>query len=258
MKTPLISVVIPSYNKVKHIAKTLESIVSQSYKNYEVIIQDGGSTDGTLEIIREYSTKYPKYITFVSKKDNGQLGAVNTGMKRANGEILTYINADDYYTGEVFKKLTDAYLKNTDALWFVGKGGVVNEKGEEIAKLITKYKNFLLNNYSHYLLLMTNFLMQPSVFFIKKAYQKYGPFTGTKDFIMEYDLWLILSQIKKPIIINLYLSNFRLEPSTKTGRLFKTLLKVDEDIVKKYTNNKIILLLHKIHNLGRKLLTKII
>jgi glycosyltransferase involved in cell wall biosynthesis len=248
---PKISIVIPSYNKVKYIQKTLESIVSQNYTNLEVIIQDGTSTDGTLEIIKKYAIKHPKIINWVSIKDKGQLDAINKGLKKAKGDIVTYINADDMYEERCLKAVADCYFENLDALWFVGRGSVIDEKGKGIAKPITAYKNFLLSLSSYTCLLSTNYLMQPSIFLTKRAYKKYGPFTGTDDFVMEYDLWLKIGKEKMPVVINKNLAKFRIEPSTKTKILFADLLKQDELIVNKYTKNKIILFFHKFHNILR-------
>ncbi len=132
MNPPLISVVIPSYNKVKYVEKTLKSIVSQNYTNYEVIIQDGGSNDGTVEIIKKYAKKYPQYVSFVSKKDGGQLDAINTGLKKAKGDIVTFINADDVYEAGAFESVVAHYIENPDALWFAGKGIVIDENDNEL------------------------------------------------------------------------------------------------------------------------------
>lgn len=256
--TPKISVVIPSYNKVKYIQKTLDSIVNQSYKNYEVIIQDGGSTDGTLEIIKKYASKYPNLINYESKKDGGQLNAINNGLKRATGEIVTFINADDVYTDGAFEAVVGHYIENPDAIWFAGKSVVINENDNEVAKYATLYKNFLLLHSTYYILLTTNFLMQPSVFLTNKALKKYGMFTGTKFAVMEYDLWLKLAKDSMPVVINKVLTNFRIERDTKTSSNPKELLLEDEKIVKKSTNNIFILLLHKLHNIGRLLAIKFV
>lgn len=256
--TPKISVVIPSYNKIKYIGKTLESIVNQSYKNYEVIIQDGGSTDGTLEIIKKYASKYPNLIKYESKKDGGQLNAINNGLKRATGEIVTFINADDVYTDGAFEAVVGHYIENPDAICFAGKSVVINENDNEVAKFATLYKNFLLLHSTYYILLTTNFLMQPSVFLTNKALKKYGMFTGTKFAVMEYDLWLKIAKDSMPVVINKVLTNFRIERDTKTSSNPKELLLEDEKIVKKYTNNIFILLLHKLHNIGRLLAIKFV
>jgi len=251
MKYPKISVVIPSFNKVKFIKKTLDSILDQKYSNLEVIIQDGGSTDGTLEILKSYHKKYEKIIKLESKKDNGQLDAINTGLKKATGEILTYINADDVYENKAFETVSGYFLENPNNLWFAGKGIVIDENGIEIAKIATRYKNFLFSINSRLFLLITNYLMQPSVFITRKAYKKYGQFTGTTNFIMEYEMWLRLAKLKMPCLINKNLSKFRLEANTKTKQMSEKLLDEDENIIKKFTNNIIILTLHKLHNLVR-------
>ncbi|MFZ3301981.1 MAG: glycosyltransferase, partial [Microgenomates group bacterium] len=180
MVSPKISIVIPSYNKVKYIKKTLDSIIDQNYKNFEVIIQDGGSTDGSLEVIKKYVKKYPSLMSYVSKKDGGQLDAINTGIKKAKGEIVTFINADDVYTKDAFESVAGHYMENPDALWFAGRGVVIDENDNEIAKPVTWYKSLLLGLNSYHLLLVTNYHMQPSVFLTKRAFKKYGLFTGTK------------------------------------------------------------------------------
>ncbi len=252
MQNPLISVVIPSFNKVKYIGQTLESIVNQKYSNLEVIIQDGGSTDGTLGIIQECAQKYPKVIKFESRKDKGQLDAINTGLGKATGDILTYINADDVYLSGALSEISKMYISNSSALWFAGRGKVINSNGREIAKIVTCYKNFLLSLNSKIYLLITNYLMQPSVFVTKKAWEKFGPFTGTSDFVTEYDLWLKITSHKMPVVTDKYLSGFRVEPSTITKTMTEKLLSEDEKVVKKYTGNIIILFLHMLHNYGRR------
>jgi glycosyltransferase involved in cell wall biosynthesis len=254
--TPKISVVIPSFNKIKYIGSTLDSIFEQKYPNLEVIIQDGGSTDGTVEIIKRFSKRYSMF--WESKEDNGQLDAVNKGLNKAKGDILTFINADDTYEPGAFAAISESYRVNSNSLWFSGRGIVVNEDNIEIARIVTWYKNLLLNISSFPLLLSTNYLMQPSVFFTRKAYEKYGPFTGTSDFITEYDLWLRFGNIKMPVVVNKLVARFRIEPSTKTKRMFNILLAEDWRIVNKYTKNPIILTLHRFNNLGRMLVGRFV
>jgi glycosyltransferase involved in cell wall biosynthesis len=253
-----ISVIIPSFNKVRFIGKTLDSIVSQNYQNIEVIIQDGGSTDGTIEIIKKYAQKYPNVIDFESKKDGGQFDAINIGLKKATGDILTFINADDVYCTNAFKAISNAYLINPDSLWFAGRSRVIDSDGKEIAKPVTWYKSLLLLLNSRFHLLATNYLMQPSVFITRKAWKKYGPFTGTSNFVMEYDLWLKIGSVSMPTVINKCLSNFRLSEDNISSVSFENTLKEDFKIVKKYTNNRLILLVHKLNNWGRVLMIKIL
>ena len=253
MKSPKISIVIPSYNKVRFIGLTLDSIIEQKYPNLEVIIQDSASTDGTIEIIKKYALKYPDIIKFESKKDKGQLDAINTGLKKSTGVLFTYINADDVYLPGAFAEVSKMYMSNSERLWFTGRGKVVKNKGEEIAKLVTWYKNMLLLINSRFCLLTTNYLMQPSVFITREALKKFGSFTGTPKFVMEYDLWLKISKRSVPQVSQKYFSAFRIEPSSISQTQTKDLLSEDEKIIKKYCKNPLIIALHKLHNLGRKL-----
>ncbi len=249
IKEPKVSVVIPSYNKDKFIGITLESILQQNYDNYEVIVQDGGSTDKTIDIIKSYKSKFRGKLKWLSKKDKGQLDAINKGLKKASGDILTFINADDVYEVGAFRKVGNNFKKNT--LWLAGKGKVINGKGIEVAKATTQYKNVLLKINNYNLLLVVNYLIQPSVFLSKTAYEKYGPFTGTDKFVMEYDFWLKLAKIEMPYVIDDYLSSFRMSGDNISSTDFKSTLLEDEEIVKKHTSNTMILGLHKLHNMGR-------
>jgi len=258
MKLPKISIVIPSYNKVDYIEETLKSIVSQKYPNLEVIIQDGGSTDGTLEIIKRYLDKYPNIFILESKKDNGQVDAINKGLKKATGDILTFINADDYYLKDALSSVGKYFLKRPNTLWLAGKGEVMDAKGNIKWNSSTNYKNFLLRKNKYHLLLMVNYLMQPSVFLSKEVYEKYGPFTGTKKFVMEYDLWLKIARDMMPKILNKTLSVFRLSGKNISSLAFKNTLKEDFNIAKKYTNDPIVLTLHELHNMARVVMISLV
>ncbi|WKZ25994.1 MAG: glycosyltransferase family 2 protein [bacterium] len=253
---PLISIIIPSYNKVKYIEKTLRSIVTQKNVRVEVIIQDGGSTDGTLDIIKKYAKKYPKLIKFVSKKDDGQLDAINKGLKKAKGEIVTFINADDVYEKDALFTVAEYYKENPNALWFAGKGIVIDENDIEIAKIATVYKSFLLKFNLYNLLLMTNYLMQPSVFLTKKALRKYGLFTGTKFAVMEYDMWLKIGKDQMPVVIDMYLSKFRISEGSISSVMYNELFSMDIKIVRKHSKNVIFVYTHKINNYFRILYLK--
>jgi len=251
---PKISVVIPSYNAEKYIRQTLESIFKQNYSNLEVIIQDGGSRDETVAIIKKFAQKYPKKIKWVSQKDKGQLDAIKKGLKKATGEILTYINADDIYQKEALLKVGEYFAEHTDTLWLAGKGDIINEQGKSRNSGVTSYKNLLLKINCYWFLLIVNYLVQPSVFLSKKAYQKFGPFQGEGRIIMEYGLWLKLGKVKMPVVLDEHLSSFRLTSSNFSSTQYKKLLKADFGIAQEHTHNPIVLWLHKLHNWARVLM----
>ena len=259
MQSPKISVVVPSFNKVDYIGKTLDSILRQNYSNYEVIIQDGGSTDGTLEIIQKYVKENPEIFRVESKNDGGQTNAINIGLKKAKGEIITFINADDVYKNGTFSEVAKAFQAYPEALWFAGRGEVIDKKGKKIAGFTTIYKNFLLSLNSGFYLLITNYFTQPSVFLTKKAFEKYGPFSGMANgTVMEYRLWLRLSKASMPKVINKILSAFRITEGNISSIAYVKILKEDESIIKKFTKNKFILLFHHFNNLLRVATIKII
>ena len=258
-KLPLISIVIPSLNKVAFIGKTLDSIFNQNYPNLEIIIQDGGSTDGTLEIIKKYSEKYPETLFWVSKKDDGQLDAVTSGLNKARGEIVTFLNADDIYESGALLTVGEVYVRNPKTLWIAGRGKIINGKGKEIAKFWKFCKDILLYINSYALLLATsNYLFQPSVFLSKTGYKNFGPFTGTKKFIFEYDLWLKLGRVFMPRVVFRNLSRFRISSNNLSSVMYKELLEHDLNVTSKYTKSWLVNVLHRLNNLARVFSVKLL
>lgn len=248
---PKISIVIPSYNKVSYIEATLCSIVEQRYPNLEVIVQDGKSTDGTVEVIKRFARKYPRLFKWESKKDGGQVDAINKGLEKASGDLLAFINADDVYKKEALLEIGKEFQQHTEALWLAGYGDIINSKGMVISPAVTNYKNLLIRINKFPLLLIVNYLTQPSTFISREAYRKLGPFSGTKNYVMEYDLWLKLGKTCMPFVIKKTLSSFRLTDDNISSTAAKQLLKIDNSLAEKYTNNSLFLVLHKLHNLGR-------
>jgi glycosyltransferase involved in cell wall biosynthesis len=108
---PLLSIVTPSYNQGVFIEETIRSVVEQDYPNLEYLVMDGGSTDGTVEILRDWELRLVgKSFTWVSERDKGQTDAINKGFARARGEILAWINSDDTYQPGAFAEVV-AFLQ---------------------------------------------------------------------------------------------------------------------------------------------------
>jgi glycosyltransferase involved in cell wall biosynthesis len=122
---PRLSIITPSFQQAAFIEKTLRSVLDQGYENLEYLVVDGGSTDGSAEIIERYADRL---AWWVSEPDDGQTHALNKGLERATGEVIAYINSDDYYRPGAFAAAMDA-LRGTDALWVAGDARFVFSDG---------------------------------------------------------------------------------------------------------------------------------
>lgn len=126
---PKISIVTACLNSAQFIEKTIESVLNQNYPNLEYIIIDGGSTDGTIEVIEKYKLQL-KY--FISEKDLGHANALNKGFKVSTGEIMGFLNADDIYMPWTFETISKVFLSFADVNWITGIQSFINRHGESI------------------------------------------------------------------------------------------------------------------------------
>ncbi|VEP12241.1 conserved hypothetical protein [Hyella patelloides LEGE 07179] len=205
---PRISIVTPSYNQGEFIEKTIRSILLQGYPNLEYIILDGGSTDRTVEIIRKYE---PWLDYWVSEPDKGQSDAINKGFSRTSGQILAWLNSDDYYLPQALETAGSyQWQENIGAIVGIGHG--VDIKGK-ISKTIQSPEL----NFTAFLDWMdySNF-SQPSCFFTKKAWQECGPLDVERNYCMDVKLWLDISKKYKFAPINQSLSHALVHQGSKT------------------------------------------
>ncbi len=179
---PKITIVTPSYNQGAFLEETIRSILLQNYPNLEYIIIDGGSTDNSVEIIK----KYAPWITFwVSEKDNGQSDAINKGLNKASGDILNWINSDDYLLPKALYHVGSFdWQPNTGALAGIGQKV---DTHKEIIYTPPYYEPITakeLTNWTE----GRNF-MQPSCFFSRQAWDSCGPINEELYFCMDVELW---------------------------------------------------------------------
>ncbi|WP_128545217.1 glycosyltransferase family 2 protein [Larkinella soli] len=121
---PKLSVVTPSYNQADYLERTILSVLNQNYPNLEYFIMDGGSTDGSVEIIR----KYERYLAgWVSEKDKGQVDAINKGFRRATGDLVGFQNSDDTFAPGAFQAVAEAVRKHPDDDVFYGHMYIIDE-----------------------------------------------------------------------------------------------------------------------------------
>lgn len=206
----MISVITPVYNGVRFMECCIKVVFGQNYPEVEHIIIDGGSTDGTFDVIKKYAEKYP-HIRWISEKDQGQSDAMNKGIGMAKGEILNFLNVDDFYepgvlnrVGEIFKTLPEPSL-------LVGNCNVCGDNGE--LKYINKPTQLGLRD----LLIGKSYPVNPSAYFYHKLlHQKIGLYKTDNHYVMDVDFLLRAVQEAKVRYVDEVFGNFRLIEGTKT------------------------------------------
>lgn len=208
---PKISVVTPSFNQGQFLEKCIKSVIKQDYPDFEYIIIDGGSTDNSLDIIAEYR----QYLAYsVSEPDNGQSSAINKGFKKAKGELVVWLNSDDYYLPGAFRKVAEAYARNPEASFYFGNGLRVDSKGMKKSRF---FESETVNFNRDALLYCLNYILQPATFINASYLKKIGFLDEGLDYGMDTDLWLRLSKEKMPAFIPETLAASREYGDTKTS-----------------------------------------
>jgi glycosyltransferase involved in cell wall biosynthesis len=222
MDKPLVSIVTPSFNQTRYIETTIRSVLEQEMPSIEYIIVDGGSNDGSVDVIRRYADKL---AWWVSEKDKGQTDALNKGFSQAKGEILAWLNSDDTYEpGAVAAAVK--YLSDHPEIGMVyADTNFIDEKGRVIGRFPAAQTDYrrLRQGYVH--------VPQQAAFFRAALWRQVGPLDPDFYFAMDYDLWVRLAKLA-PVA---YLpgqtwANFRLHTSGKTiaadDRCWPEMLKV--------------------------------
>ena len=201
----LVSIVTPSYNQAPYLEQTIQSVLEQDYPRIEYIVIDGGSTDHSVEIIQKYADRLAYWV---SEKDSGQAEAINKGFARANGEILAWLNSDDYYLLNTVSVAVRCLEQNPDVVMVYGDMFAVDGNGQTIN--ILRYKQSSLED-----LLCFQIIGQPSVFFRRSAFEKAGQLETNFQFMLDHHLWIRLAQQGRILHIPQIWSAARYHPQAK-------------------------------------------
>lgn len=203
---PRVSIVTPSYNQAAFLDDTLRSVLTQDYPHIEYIVMDGGSTDGSVELIRKYENQIAYWT---SERDNGQADAINKGWSRATGEIVAYLNSDDTYEPGAVRTAVEHLTRHPETDMVYGHCYQVNEHGERVGMLNAIPVNIRT-------LLLHNAIMQPTTFFRRRVLDKVGLLDIELGHAMDYDLWLRIALHHRIDALNVALANFRAHDESKS------------------------------------------
>lgn len=219
MNLPRITIVTPSFNQAKYLPETIESILKQDYPNLEYIIIDGGSTDGSVDIIKKYESSLSYWV---SEKDNGQSDAINKGFKGATGVLFNWINSDDVLFPGALHRIAKAYTKNPDADLIAGDHARSNSEGR-IFRVSAAPSRMALSPANWVV-----FGGQQSTFFSAISYKRVGGVREHLNIIMDTDLYYrIYATGGRLAFANGMIGMIRNHPEAK-GTTSKRLWKVEE------------------------------
>jgi glycosyltransferase involved in cell wall biosynthesis len=206
MPLPLVSIVTPSYNQGRFLRRTIESVLSQDYPHIEYFVFDGGSTDDSVDILRDYEGK----VFWLSRPDRGQSDAINQGLRRANGDIVAYLNSDDVLLPGAISAAVAHFENNPDWDLLYGKAYDIDEQDNVL-------REFPTAPYDLDRLLQSCCICQPAAFWRRRVLDCVGFFDDSLHFAMDYDYWLRIDRAGCELShVPEFLACSRIHPAAKT------------------------------------------
>ncbi len=206
-----ISIVVPSYNQAEYLPATLASLCAQDHPDIEVLVFDGGSTDGSAEILRQSNFEAGgQPIRWVSQKDRGQADAINLGLRASSGDVLAYLNSDDVYYPGALSTVAAHFQTHPDCLALYGRAHHLYADGSILEEYPTE-------PWDYERLLDTCYLCQPAVFWRREVMERFGVFDDALRYALDYEYWLRVGQeIPFDYLDQDFLAGSRLHADTKT------------------------------------------
>jgi glycosyltransferase involved in cell wall biosynthesis len=218
---PIVSIVIPSYNQARFLEFAIRSVLEQDYPNIEYILVDGGSTDGSADIIHRYADRF---AWWVSEKDRGHADALNKGFFYAKGGILAWLNSDDTYYPGAISDAVASLQAHPEVGMVYGDADLTDENGIVIGRFASRQTDYrkLLRGSVH--------IPQAATFFRADLWRQVGPLSLSLFFAFDYDLWVRLAKVSKFLYVPRKWATFRLHDEGKSvlndDRCYTDMLKV--------------------------------
>jgi glycosyltransferase involved in cell wall biosynthesis len=210
----LVSIVTPSYNQAPYLEQTILSILNQSYKNIEHIVIDGGSNDGSVEIIKKHESRLAYWH---SRRDRGFGDAINQGWNKSKGSILSWVNSDDLLSPDAVQTVVDIFTNHPDVDLVYGNARIIDASGLwlrdfpsepfDAKKVFTTWEDPI---------------RQPAAFFRRNVFQRFGGLDETFHFCIDFEYWVRIWNETKFLHIPEYLASARMHPASKTSTLEST------------------------------------
>lgn len=216
-KNPKISIVTTVYNGDKYLEKCILSIINQTYKNYEHIIIDAGSTDGTLDIIKKYENQYN--MRWISEKDEGMYDGISKGFKLATGDIYAWLNSDDEYLPHAFETVA-LVMSDKNIQWCTGYPVVFTEDGKmyQMLNVLPIYLSKYVKKGYHDGRIAP-MIQQESTFWTKELWNKVGGLNPKYKFAGDYWLWRSFAKNEKLYTIDTIIAGFRRHSGQKSEQI---------------------------------------
>ena len=207
---PAITVVTPSLNQRPFIERTIESVLEQGYGNVRHLVIDGGSTDGTLEVLEAAKERYGDSFDFVSEPDDGQAQAVNKGFERASGDIVGWLNSDDRYEPGCFEAVAAAFSDQPDCDVLYGRAHYVDEE-DQLLGVYPTHPEFQWQTLAH-----ECFICQPTVFLRRSVLDRGFRLDEELQMCMDYDFWIRLGKELEVRFLDRVVASSRMYRDNKT------------------------------------------
>jgi glycosyltransferase involved in cell wall biosynthesis len=217
----LVSIITPSYNQARFLEATLRSVLDQDYPEIEYIVIDGGSKDGSVEILERYSDRLAYWA---SEVDRGQTDAINKGFAHAKGDILAWLNSDDILLPGAVREAVAFLTTHPETGMVYGDASFIDEHGNEIGRFPARQTDYrrLCQGYVH--------IPQQASFWRAELWRRVGPLDPSFYFAMDYDLWVRLARQAPLQYVPRLWASFRLHGDAKTisadDRCWPEMLKV--------------------------------
>jgi glycosyltransferase involved in cell wall biosynthesis len=204
---PLVSIVTPSFNQARYLEATIRSVLDQDYPRIEYFVMDGGSTDGSLQVIQRFADRLAGWV---SERDRGQTDAINKGFARCTGEILAWLNSDDTFAPGAIREAVAFLQANPQVGMVYGDANFIDAQDRVIGKFPAAQTNYTLlrRGYVH--------IPQQAAFWRAALWRQVGPLDPTFYFAMDYDLWVRLASVAPLVYTPRVWANFRLHGDAKT------------------------------------------